>query len=261
MTKHLIIPDVQAAPGSDLRMCSWAGQYCVDQYAGEDIKIIMLGDVFDMPSLSSYDEGKRSMEGRRVKADLEAGQEAFDRFNTPFIKYNDTRRRFKERTWNPEKHYLLGNHENRVARALELEPKFDGLISMESFEQPGWQMHDFLDIAWLDGIAYSHYFCNPMTGMPLSGMMDTRLKNLGHSFIQGHIPGRQFAVRRLASPEGPRELMGMVLGSFYLPGPHIDYQGTQGSAYWNGIVVLHEAENGTGDPMFVSIDYLRRRYA
>jgi len=49
-----------------------------------------------------------------------------------------------------------------------------------------------------------------------------------------------------------------VCGSTYL---HEEkYLGPQGNNYWRGIVVCHQTENGSYDPMTVSLDYLCRRY-
>ena len=38
-------------------------------------------------------------------------------------------------------------------------------------------------------------------------------------------------------------------------------KGPQGNAHWRGIVVLNDVEDGSFDPMPVSLDYLCRRYA
>jgi hypothetical protein len=52
--------------------------------------------------------------------------------------------------------------------------------------------------------------------------------------------------------------MGLVCGTGYL---HDEaYLGPQGNGYWRGIVMLHEVENGYGDLMKVSFDFLCRKY-
>jgi hypothetical protein len=51
---------------------------------------------------------------------------------------------------------------------------------------------------------------------------------------------------------------GLVAGSFYIHDE--DYKGPQGNEHWRGIIVKHEVENGTYDPMFVSLNYLCKRY-
>jgi hypothetical protein len=49
-----------------------------------------------------------------------------------------------------------------------------------------------------------------------------------------------------------------VIGSSYLHDE--DYLGPQGNDDWRGIVVCHQVEGGAYDPMFVSLDFLCRRY-
>ena len=69
--KHLIIPDTQVKRGVDLSYLEWIGKYIVDKKP--DV-IVQIGDFADMPSLSSYDVGKKSFEGRRYKDDIEAAE-------------------------------------------------------------------------------------------------------------------------------------------------------------------------------------------
>ena len=73
--KHLIIPDTQVKPDVDLSYLEWIGQYIVEKQP--DV-LIQIGDFADMPSLSSYDVGKKSFEGRRYKDDIKAAVEGMD---------------------------------------------------------------------------------------------------------------------------------------------------------------------------------------
>ena len=63
---HVVIPDTQAKPGVPTDHLRWIGQYIVDEFRDLPIKIIHLGDHADMPSLSSYDKGKKSMQALDV---------------------------------------------------------------------------------------------------------------------------------------------------------------------------------------------------
>ncbi len=119
-----------------------------------------------------------------------------------------------------------------------------------------WKVHEFLRTLELDGITYSHYFANPMTGRPYSGQnLETRLKTIGHSFTMGHQQGLKWG--RVDTIRGPH--IGLVAGSCYLHDE--DYLGPQCVNYWRGIVVCHEVDGKGGyDPMIVSLDYLCRRY-
>lgn len=251
---HLIIPDTQAKPGVPMDHLGWIGQYIVDRRP--DV-VVHLGDHADMPSLSSYDIGKRVFEGRRYIADIEAANVAFDVLNNPLNTYNAHRRAIKHSLYLPERHILIGNHEDRISRATNDDPKLDGTIGLDdlNYSACGWTVHPFLTPVAINSIYYAHYWANPMSGRPYGGTAASRLKTIGHSFVMGHQQTLDYAVRFLSSGQ---QQFGLVAGACYLHDE--DYKGPQGNAHWRGVIVLHQVEDGAADPMFVSLDYLCRRY-
>lgn len=252
---HIVIGDTQVKPGVPTDHLGWIGRYIVDQFAGQDVTLIGIGDHADMPSLSSYDKGKKGMEGRRYMADIKSANLGWTRLCAPLARHNA--KRPKARQWWPARHVFLGNHENRINRACEADPQLDGVISTDdlNYKAHGWKVHPFLKSVFIDGIAYSHYFYHPNTGRPYGGEnLETRLKTIGHSFTMGHQQGLKHAIR----PVGHTRHMGLVVGSCYLHDE--EYLGYQGNAYWRGIVVCHQVERGAYDAMFVSLEYLCRKY-
>jgi hypothetical protein len=173
-----------------------------------------------MPSLSSYDKGKKAMEGRRVLADIDAANDGFQRLNQPLIDYNERMRRNKTAQWWPDRYITLGNHEDRITRAIEDDAQLDGLLSLDdlNYADLGWSVHEYLDPLFLDGIGYAHYWQNPMTGRPLGGMASTRLKNIGHSFTMGHQQTLDYAVRFVRDGDGKAYSQhGLVAGACLTP--------------------------------------------
>src|SRR5262249_17886059 len=147
------------------------------------------------------------------------------------------------------------NHEERIVRACNDAAFLDGKLSLDDLDVCGWRRHGFLQPVSIDGVVYSHYFYHPKTSKPYGGEnLLPRLKTIGHSFTMGHQQGLMYTLR----PVGSQRHHGLVLGSTYLHDE--DYLGPQGNAYWRGIVVCHQVEGGAYDPMFVSLDYLCRRY-
>lgn len=248
---HMVIPDTQVKPGVPLDHLSWIGQYILERKP--DV-IVHLGDHWDMPSMSSYDRGKLPMEGRRYRMDVDAGNQGIRLLDEPTAQFNK-RRRDK---YQPRKVLLRGNHEDRIRRYVEENGVLDGSIGMHDLESPGWEVHDFLKPVFINGIGYSHYWANGMTGRPLGGMMETRLKNIGHSFTAGHQQTLQTGIRFIHGPDGERQQRGLVAGACYLHSE--DYKGPQGNAHWRGILVKHQVYDGAYDLMEVSLDYLCRRY-
>jgi hypothetical protein len=253
---HVVIPDTQAKPGAPTDHLKWIGQYIVDQFHDQPIKIIHLGDHADMPSLSSYDKGKKSMEGRRYLQDIEAANEAWQILNKPLNDFNLNRRKTRHAKWQPERHILLGNHEDRINRAVESDAQLEGVISTDDliYAKTGWQVHPFLSPVFLDGVGYSHFWYNPMNGRPLGGTAEGRLKTLGHSFTMGHQQTYLTAIRYV----NDQQQRGLIAGACYLHDE--DYKGPQGNHHWRGILIKHQVNNGAYDLMEVSLDYLCRRY-
>lgn len=254
MTKHCFIPDVQARPGDDFTFLRAIGNYLVDKKP--DV-IINAGDFADMPSLSSYDVGKKDYEGRRYAKDIGAAQEAMVTLLTPLWEYNARAKRNKEKLYKPRMVLTLGNHENRINRAINDDPKLDGLISVDDLEynEAGWEVHPFLDVVVIDGVAYSHYFTTGVAGRPAS-TASALLSKKHMSCVAGHQQGRQIAsaFRADGSP-----ITCIIAGSCY---EHEEgYLGPQGNKHWRGLVVLHEVDNGSFDEMFVSLDYMKNNYA
>ena len=154
--RHVIIPDTQVRPGVPTEHLSWAARWIVEH---KPDAIVHLGDHWDMPSLSAYDlPGTLKAEGQRYEADIECGNTAFRLLSDPIQKEIDRLKRGKRKQWTPERHFLFGNHEQRIDRALNANPKFAGMIGYHHMKTPGFERHDFLKRLWIDGVLYSHFF-------------------------------------------------------------------------------------------------------
>jgi hypothetical protein len=244
--RHFIVPDTQIKPGVPLEHIDWAAKAALDYQCSH---IIILGDWWDMPSLSSHDEkGSKSKEGARYELDVGAGNEAFERFVHPLKKTRYWRR--------AQKHFLFGNHENRIVRAVENDPKFEGKVSLDDLHTPGFERHAFLEPLWLDGIVYAHYFAQALTGRAYSGSARLMLPKIGSSFVQGHRQGFDYGNQYF--PTG-RTAHGLVAGSYYL---HDEgYMGPQGNPHWRGLVVLNDVKDGDYDIMPLRMRYLKQKYS
>lgn len=249
---HIVIPDTQIEPGDPIDHMGWIGQYIVDQFGGKpSVHIVHLGDHAAMNSLSKHNSPLVA-EGQTYGKDIEAANEAFDLLCAPMESY-DRRRKHK---WAPEKTILLGNHENHITRALSENPNYRGGLSLDAlnYEAHGFTVHPFLAPVLIDGIVYSHFFVNNANGKGVSGMIETRLKTIGASFVQGHQQGLKIGM--VETVAGRRR--GIVAGSCYLKDE--GYRGPQARGEWRGILVLHEVRNGDYDLMEVSLNYLCRKY-
>jgi hypothetical protein len=239
--KVIVIPDTQVKPGVNTDHLERIGQYIADKRP--DV-IVHLGDHFDLPSLSSYDVGKRQFEGRRLKLDVSAGIAGMERLVNPFKKVSG---------YNPRQEFLYGNHENRLTRAIDSDAKLEGTISLDDLRVAdyGWTPRPFLEVLELGGCEFSHYFTSGVMGRPVSSAA-VLLRERQGSAIQGHVQRFDMAVHPKTGQ------IAMFAGICYTH--EEDYLTPQGNGCRQQIVVLHELRDGKFDPMFVSLDYLKRRY-
>jgi Calcineurin-like phosphoesterase len=248
---HMVIPDCQAKYGENFDYLMHVGQYMVDKKP--DV-VIHLGDFADMESLSSYDVGKKSFEGKRYVKDLEAAREAMDRLLSPLREYNIKAKKNKEKLYKPRLVLTLGNHENRIARAVNDDAKLEGLIKLEDLPYHDWDVIPFLKPVFIDGIAYCHYFPTGVLGRPAT-TASAMVSKLHMSCIAGHQQGKQVAYGK--RPDGST-ITCIIAGSCYEHDePYMDFQTNH---HFRGILMLHEVNNGTYDEMFVSLKYLRKKY-
>src|SRR6266404_354287 len=254
--RHLVIPDTQLRPGVATEHIDWAAQAIVDYKP--DV-IVVIGDWWDMPSLSTHEQpGSIHTEGNRIRDDIAFGNEAYGRLVKPLRTEQKRLIAGRRKAWTPEEHFLMGNHEFRINRAVSTAPKFEDVLSTDDLDTQGFTRHEFLEIVEIDGISYSHYFSNVDSGRPIGGSIDNRLNKIGNSFVQGHQQGLLYGIKPFPG-SGPRaQRHGLVAGSFYLHDEH--YRDAQSNGEWRGIVVLNDVENGDYDVMPLSNKYLRFRY-
>jgi hypothetical protein len=245
--KHFVIPDVQAKPGHDFSYLRAAGNYIVEKRP--DV-IVCIGDFADMESLSTYDRGLKSFEGRSYNKDIWAAREAMDALLEPLFAL--WKREGKK--YNPSMVLTLGNHEHRIDRAVNEDRKLDGLISTDDLPYQDWEVIPFLEVIVIDGVAYSHYFTSGVMGRPIT-TANALLAKKHMSCFAGHQQGRQIAYARRADG---KEMTAIICGSFYEHDE--DYLGNQGNQHFRGCYMLHEVDDGAFDEMAVSLRYLKANY-
>ena len=251
--RHLVIPDTQVKPGNSIEHLRWAGLYAAEHKP--DV-IVMIGDWWDMPSLSSYDTGTKSFEGRRYSLDIKAGIEAMEAFLEPINAEIAKVVRWKAKTWKPRLVFTLGNHENRINRTIESDPKLDGLIGMDDLKlaEMGWEVIPFLQPEIIDGIAYCHYFTSGVMGRPVNSAASLATKKM-MSCVMGHVQDRDIAYRRRADG---KSVTGLFAGIYYAHDE--DYLSPQTNQSWRGIWMLNDVKDGAFDEMPLSLSWLDTKY-
>lgn len=248
---HIVIPDSHAHPQHHNDRAIWLGKLIQD--VKPDV-VVHIGDSADMPSLSGYDKGTKSFQGRRYADDINSHLDFQD-------KLWSTVKKAKKRL--PYKLFFHGNHEQRIERAIQQSPELDGTIGYQDLKIKDYYDDEFPyngntpSVYEVDGITYGHYAVTGVSGRPISGehLAHSLLVKHHQSVTVGHNHTLDFTVRHtlLGTP-----IMGLCCGCF------IDYEsdwaGEMQKMWWRGVVVKRNVSDGVYDPQFISIDALRKEY-
>lgn len=251
--RHFVLPDCQVKPNVPLDHLTWAAKYCAEK---KPSAIICLGDFADMESLSEYDIGRKCFEGRRYKNDIEVAKDAMGMFLKPIRAEQERLKRNKEKLWKPKMIFTLGNHENRIERAIDKDAKLDGLISTKDleYEKFGWEVHPYLKVVVQDDICYSHYFVSGVMGRPVTSARMLLTKH-HMSCVAGHQQGRDIAYGKRADGTS---MTAIISGSYYAHSE--SYLNAQTNEHWRGVWLLNDIQRGSFDELPISLKYLEERY-
>lgn len=249
----LVIPDCQVKEGVPLEHLTWAGK-AICEYRPD--VIVNIGDFADMPSLSTHDvKGSKYFEGLRYKKDVEVVKKAMQQLLAPLRELQKTQKASKHKVYKPRMVLTLGNHENRIARAVNNSPQLEGLIQVEDLGyDKDWEVHEFLKPVFIAGVGFSHYWPVGAMGRPAASPAAI-ISKLHMSCVAGHQQGKQLAYGKRADG---KPICAIIAGSYYMHDE--DYMDSLSNRHWRGLVVLNDVKDGHFDEMMLSIEYLERKY-
>jgi hypothetical protein len=265
---HIIVGDAHSKPEVDNRRFDWLGKVIVDtakHNPDATIKVIDMGDWEDMPSLSSYDIGKKCYEGRRYKKDLSAAWDARERVGSAIARYKDQCRRSKQRQVPIQLYALGGNHfERRIDRAIESSPLLEGTISVQDgrTEEFGWEYTPFLKPKEIDGISYVHYWQGNGTSQPI-GMgkypAQVLIREKHSSTVTAHNHIWDVAITR--NGRGDR-IFALSAGCYLDPEQEEHYAGQNNKNWTRCLTILYDVKDGFPEGGFdlMTIEEIQRRY-
>jgi hypothetical protein len=228
----------------------------------EDIKpdyVVDLGDGADMSSLNSYDTRyPKAITTQSYERDIDSYNDAQSRL---WDRYSLKKKR------RPFRIGFEGNHENRIRKAVAIDPRLEGEkrgISFRHLQTEHWfdEYHPYVNsapaIADYDGVSYAHYFSAGNYGTAISGLHHAYalLQHRHHSSTCGHSHKRGVYFRDSAYPNG---IIGLVAGNF--KGAEETWAGQSNNEWASGVVIKREISNGMYDMQWVSMDALRKQYA
>lgn len=251
MSTHLFLTDCHATPGVDNDRALLVSKFIAE--LRPDV-VVVGGDTGDFSSLCSYDKGKKAFQGRTFQADVDA--------------HND----FQEKLWSypkrakkklPRRVTLIGNHEQRIDRAIELQPELEGVIGYGQLD-----LARYYDTVVpyngatpggieLDGVYYAHYVVSGVSGRPIGGehhaasLLAKRFSScsVGHSHIIDY---------SVKTQSNGHKIMGLVGGCFMEHNP--SFAGESTKLWWRGVTVKRNVSKGMYDVQFISLDTLKKMY-
>ena len=250
----LIIGDPHAHPDYDNDRFTALGEFIVKKQP--DI-IVCLGDMADMPSLSSYDKGTKGFEGRRYKKDVSAVIDAQEKLFAPIKEHNKGKARLHQKSYKPKYYMTLGNHEDRVSRATNSNPELDGAISIDDFQYKkfGWKCTPFKRSLTIKGITFSHYFTTGVSGRPISSVHvgHALISKLHCSAVQGH--SHLYNHAEQTKPDG-QKVFGLSGGCYSHPKYSEGWCQDTEFQWWRGVIML---EGLDGEGYYDSIHAITQR--
>jgi len=220
--------------------------------------VVDLGDGADMRSLNSYDTRyPQAIVSQSYEADINVYNDAQERIRSK-LKRNKKKRPF----WIG----IEGNHENRIKKAINNDPRLEGSnygISFGHLQTDHWfdEYHEYENsgpaIADYDGVSYSHYFSSGAYGTAISGTHHAYsvIQHRNHSSTCGHSHKRSIYFKDQAHPVG---IIGLVAGCY--KGGDEGWAGQANGEWWKGVIIKREISQGMYEPEFVSLDRLRKEY-
>jgi len=256
MTKTAVVfTCAHASPEVSNERFNWLGDFLYDLRPDY---VVDLGDGADMKSLNSYDTRKpTAMVAQSYEADIECYNDAQERIRHKFKKNKRKR---------PSFYGFEGNHEHRIKRAIEVDPRLEGLkhgISYSHLNTGKWfdEYHEYHNSApaihTYDGVSYAHFIASGNYGSALSSVHHGHalVHKLGCSTTVGH--SHKFHFYRKAE-SFPYPTQGLVAGCF--KGADESWAGQANREWSSGVAIKRSLENGNYNLQWVSLAELRKEY-
>lgn len=236
-----MIPDAHVNQGQDLNRFKYIKRLLSNEYFHF---LLIIGDFVGMNALSHWDKNKRvTMEGRRYKADMDAGNRALDAIDF----------------FSRDKYYLEGNHEAWAKKFVEENPSMEGFVDPFinlSLAERGYNITPYKEYLDMEGIQFTHV---PLKGgVPVQGnyVMQRAFEVVAKSTIFGHthrfetMNGRRLGEDRL--------IQLATIGCFFEEDYEADFLKGCPNPYWRGVVAINIYEPGHFDLEQISLSRLAR---
>jgi hypothetical protein len=228
--------------------------------------IIDMGDWGNLDSISFHTRGKPLLrEGMRLSDDIDSMQDAHNKLMAPIKALNQRASNWKKKHYKPIMKKLEGNHENRVKRYLHEAPELVGFIPSTDLcnaTNDGWEIVEYKNYTFHEGIAFTHIPMNPRMNSPIGGKYTAHraLEGQQQSIVYGHTHELNVESVRRNDLSGGRTLYAIGTGCYFDYDPDYIRGNEPQLNWWRGIVLLHHIADGEVDIETMSIDRIKQDY-
>lgn len=255
----LVVPDAHVKPNESLERFSKLGDMIIDR---KPSNIVLMGDFVTLESLSAWDLGKAGkMEGKRYSEDTKAGIQAIDLMLSPLRRLQARQRKNKEELYEPRIVYIMGNHEDRLARYVSTKPELAEHLEMGKdlqLEDSGFtDVIPYRSFIEIEGVLFTHAVMNA-ANLAIGGKtaLATIAQSVSKSVVIGHLH-RLETVN--ITRHGADDITQIVSAGCFFEGVE-DYADGGLNAYWRGVLLLNHYKPGRFDIESISIDRLMELY-
>lgn len=260
----MVIPDTHSiANDPDQERFTILGELMVDR---QPANVVHIGDFMTYDSISYHNLNRRlTMEGQRLRTELDAGIEAYDRMMSPLKELNDSRRKNRKALYKPNMFLTSGNHRDRAARYVDQNPEMLGLVDFLNFipwEEDGWVVVPYKEYCEINEVLFTHI---PVAGnnQPQSSIHLNKniLREHACSVVYGHTHAFGAETEGIKTAYGYKRISSLNVGCYFDHKP--DYAKTSKGIrnWWSGVCLLHHLnDEGDYDLETISLSRLREMY-
>ena len=226
--------------------------------------IVLMGDFLTLDCVSAWDKNKRlRMEGRRYAADIAAGNRGLNILFNDMDALQKKQAKNKKKQYNPSIYYLQGNHEERLDRYLEVDPTFQGHVSVENdlnLKARGITWVPYRTYLDVDGVGFTHIPHSAMGPIGSSGLQVSvckkALQYVDGDVVFGHTHKLEVGHRTLTRG---RQSMAINVGNM-LSKQGEEYMQGKLSDWWSGVVDITIDNNHIAGHKAISRELLEKLY-
>lgn len=222
--------------------------------------IILMGDFLTLDSLNFFDKGKiRKLEGKRYKKEIDVGNKALDIIFGRLTQLQNKQRKQKIKIYNPEIIFLEGNHCFRCKRYLDIDPTFDGFISIENdlnLKKYNIKYIPYMEYIEKNGVLFTHIPFNRWKDICGVNITKKAQAVVSKSCVFAHTHTSEYENFQKHGQDDLQQILSV--GCFFENNG--DYIAGRVTEYWKGLILLNIFDYGRFDFQTFSMERLKSIY-